>query len=180
MALSYENSNGPVGMTRQQWPAQNQIPLSPKEDTLVMFAHPQCPCTRASMDELNRIMAQCAGKIVAHVFFLKPQNFPDNWVETSLWRTASAIPGVTVHEDPGGLIAQKFGAETSGFVLLYDSQGNLLFKGGVTASRGHAGDNTGEDAIIALATGKGSPVKTTRVYGCSLVNKYDTQPEVAK
>lgn len=176
MILKYENASGATGVTPEHWPAGIRIPLDTKHDTLIMFAHPQCSCTRASIEELNRLLTKCDGRITAHVLFLKPPNFPDSWSQTDLWRSASAIPGVTVQEDPEGLIAQKFGAETSGFVLLYDPSGQLLFHGGITGSRGHAGDNTGEEAIIALATGENPGVKHTLVYGCSLLNESRSDP----
>ena len=122
------------------------------------------------MEELNRLMAQCGGQVAAHVFFFKPKMFSNDWMRTDLWRSATAIPGVTVHEDSDGARAQLFGAETSGYVLLYDTHGQLLFKGGITGSRGHAGDNAGESAVTALLTGQGASLRQTRVYGCSLLS----------
>jgi hypothetical protein len=80
---------------------------------------------------------------------------------------------VAVQADLKGLIGKKFGAETSGYVLLYNPAGQLLFSGGITGSRGHAGDNAGEDAIIALVNGQNPGVTHTSVFGCSLLNKPD-------
>lgn len=171
MVLRYENASGAVGPVTPHWPSVKQVSLDPARDTLVMFVHPKCPCTRATLGELNRIMAQCDGRIVAQVFFLQPKGFSDDWVHSGLWGTAAAIPGVTVHTDPQGLIGQKFGAETSGYVLLYNPAGQLLFSGGITGSRGHAGDNAGEDAIDALVSGQNSGLTHTTVYGCSLLNE---------
>jgi hypothetical protein len=186
MVLRYENTEGAVGATAERWPSVTQISLDSKHDTLVLFAHPKCPCTRATVEELNRIMTQCNGQLVAHVFFLQPAGFSDDWVRSGLWSTAAAIPGVTVQADPKGLIGQKFGAETSGYVLLYNPGGQLLFSGGITGSRGHAGDNAGEDAIVAFVNGRNSGVTHTSVFGCSLLNEplvctsnecaYSTQP----
>jgi hypothetical protein len=175
MVLRYENTSGTVGATAQHWPSVTQVALDPKRDTLVMFGHPKCPCTRATVGELNRLMAQGNGRVVAHVFFLQPAGFSDDWVRSGLWHDAAAIPGVTVQADPQGLIGQKFGAETSGYVLLYNPAGQLLFSGGITSGRGHAGDNAGEDAIIALVNGQNSGVTHTLVYGCSLLSEPGTQ-----
>src|SRR5882672_12720150 len=130
MILNYQNVSGSIGIAPEHWPAEAQITLDSKHDTLVMFAHPQCPCTRASMEELNRLLAQSEGRVTARVVFLKPGKFSDDWTKTDLWRSAAAIPGVTVHEDLDGAQARLFGAETSGDVLLYDIHGQLLFKGG--------------------------------------------------
>ena len=184
--LKYENTNGAVGTTLGHWPSVAQISFDTTHDTLVLFAHPKCPCTRATVGELNRIMTQCHGQLVAHVFFLQPAVFSADWVHSGLWSTAAAIPGVTVQADPRGLIGQKFGAQTSGYVLLYNPAGQLLFSGGITGSRGHAGDNAGEDAIIALVNGQNTGLTHTSVFGCSLLNEplactsnectYSTQP----
>jgi hypothetical protein len=175
MVLKYENTSGAVGPKTQRWPSLTQVALDPKRDTLVLFAHPKCPCTRATIGELNRLMAQCNGQVAAHVFFLQPAGFSGYWVRSGLWHDAAAIPNVTVQADPQGLIGQKFGAETSGYVLLYNPAGQLLFSGGITGGRGHAGDNAGEDAIIALVNGQNSGITHTLVYGCSLLNAPATQ-----
>lgn len=166
--INYESRAGGTGETPQRWPSQNLLSLDSKLDTLVMFAHPQCPCTRASMEELNQLLARSKNKVAAHVIFFRPANFPTNWAHADLWKTASTIPGLAIDEDIGGATAKKFGAETSGFVALYNPQGQLLFHGGITSGRGHAGDNEGESAIVALLAGRESSVKQMPVYGCSL------------
>ena len=180
MVLNYQKTSGQSGATPEDWPAGTQIALDSKRDTLVMFAHPRCSCTRASMEELNRLLAKCGGQIAANVIFFKPDNLPVGWEQTDLRQSALSIPGVTVLDDTNGVMAQKFGAETSGFVLLYDMHGKLLFRGGITDGRGHEGDNAGEEAIIALATGKNSTVKQTQVFGCSLLNKNCLTKGIAK
>jgi len=97
-----------------------------------------------------------------------------------LWRSATAIPSVTVHEDPDGAQARLFGAETSGDVLLYDMRGQLMFQGGITGSRGHVGDNAGESSIISFLAGRETGLKKTPVYGCSLLNEVNMQKEIAR
>ena len=180
MVLNYQNTRGSVGITPEHWPSETQIALDHNRDTLLMFVHPQCPCTQASMEEFNRLMAQCHGRVVAYVLFLKPSQLSNDWTRTNLWRSAAAIPDVTVQEDIDGTQARKFGAETSGYVLLYDPHGQILFKGGITDSRGHAGDNTGESVIISLVNGQNTNLKQTPVYGCSLLNKTCLLQEIAK
>jgi len=170
LILNYQNAHGAIGSTPDHWPAKTQISLDPERDTLVMFAHPQCPCTRASVEELNRLLAQVKGRVTAQVWFFKPGQLSADWSKTGLWRSAEAIPGVTVHDDIDGLQAALFGAETSGSVFLYDIRGRLLFKGGITGSRGHAGDNPGEASIVSLCAGQPVDLFQTPVYGCSLLN----------
>jgi len=83
-------------------------------------------------------MAHAGGQLDAQVFFYMPADEARKWARTDLWRTASAIPGVRIFEDHEAVVAKSFGAFTSGQTLLYDSTGHLLFKGGITASRGHS------------------------------------------
>jgi hypothetical protein len=52
--------------------------------------------------------------------------------------------------------------------MLYGSEGNLLFSGGITAARGHEGDNAGRSAIISCLTKSEAERNQTPVFGCSL------------
>jgi hypothetical protein len=171
--LNYESAPGQVGSVPSTWPVGSKVPLAANEQTLVMLAHPHCPCTRASMSELAQIMARVQGKVHAYVLFLKPQNSGPEWDDTDLRRSAAKIPGVTVLSDVDGAEARRFGAETSGHTFLFDYRGRLLFSGGITESRGHAGDNAGESAIVALANTHTSGRVTTFVFGCSLFDHRD-------
>jgi len=164
----YANSPGSGGQAPIGWPAESQIPFDASRPTLLMFAHPRCPCTRASLGELEVFLAQFPGQISARVVILKPAETVTNWEKTDLWRKASSIPDVTVYTDNAGIEARRFHAETSGQTLLYDRSGTLQFQGGITLSRGHAGDNPGRSALQELLReGHSSQVKTP-VFGCSL------------
>ena len=169
----YENTPGRVGALSQAWPAE-QIERTPDRPTLVMLAHPHCPCTAASVGELAQIMARLQGRVAAYVLFVKPKGAGSDWEDTDLRRSAEAIPGVKVVFDPDGAEARRFGAETSGHTQLFGTNGRLLFSGGITASRGHAGYNAGEHAIIALVNNQ-TPARTqTLVFGCSLASRSKT------
>ena len=164
--FAYENTPGDIGEVAQHWPATSQIRRAVDRPTLVMLAHPQCPCTRASVAELARIMAQMGGKVHAYVLFWMPKE--SGWDESSLRYSAAAIPGVTALSDVDGIEAERFGVETSGHTLLFNRDGHLLFSGGITVSRGHEGDNAGERALISLIRNGMTARPTTLVFGCSL------------
>ena len=170
--FSYETTPGTIGSIPQTWPAETKLVRSNDGATLVMLAHPHCPCTRATIGELAKIMAQTQGKLRAYVLFVVPHGVDLQWADTELRKTAAQIPGVTVVTDSNGEEAGRFGAKTSGHTLLFDSTGREVFSGGITAFRGHAGDNAGESAIVDLATehghGRNSEVKSTMVFGCPL------------
>jgi hypothetical protein len=166
--LNYENAPGAAGAPPQDWPAQSQIQRSKDQATLIMMAHPHCPCTRASISELAEVMAQVQGKVRAFVLFYKPQDAEDDWEKTALWENAAAIPGVTVVSDLNGQESQRFHIETSGHTMLFDAAGHLIFSGGITASRGHEGENAGVDAIVSLLRDNKSDRNNTLVFGCSI------------
>ena len=133
-----------------------------------MFLHPHCPCSRASLGELERLLAQVSKPPSVELVFLKPDGTPSDWAETDLWRSASAIPSAKVYCDKGGLEARRFNAATSGQTLLYDLEGRLRFQGGITVERGHAGDNPGRTALRELLQEGHSQQTKTPVFGCEL------------
>jgi len=169
----YQTTPGKVTQSVEDWPADSLLDRDLNRPTLVMFAHPHCPCTRASIGELSLIMAHCPDRVKTRVLFYKPSNFSAGWEKTDLWASAAAIPGVTVACDEAGFEAKKFRATTSGYVVLYDANGSLLFRGGITGSRGHSGDNVGRSAIEAILENRTAERKRTSVFGCPLLGQID-------
>lgn len=169
---SYATQPGHPASPPRFWPSNVQVEQAKGRFTLLMFAHPQCECTRATLGELAILMAHTNGQLDADVFFYLPPGEDGAWARTDLWRAAAAIPNVHPFEDRDADMAKHFGVFTSGQALLYSSDGLLLFSGGITPFRGHAGDNAGRSTVTALVQGvvptwKNSPV-VTRVFGCSL------------
>jgi hypothetical protein len=164
----YENTPGTAAQPPHQWPADSKIPPARDHATLVMLAHPHCPCTRATIGELASIMAHSQGRLTAYVLFLKPAGFSEEWEKSDLWRSAESIPGVTAVIDDEGAEANRFHAATSGQTLLYDAGGRLLFSGGITGSRGHSGDNAGHSAIVSLVNAGVAEQTESFVFGCPL------------
>jgi hypothetical protein len=113
-------------------------------------------------------MARVQRNASAYVLLLKPEGTDADWDDTELRRKAAAIPGVTVVTDVDGIEAHRFGAETSGHTLLFDATGRLVFSGGITESRGHAGDNVGENAIVSFINQQKKGTNQSFVFGCPL------------
>jgi hypothetical protein len=131
---------------------------------LVLFAHPECPCTRASLAELARLLARFEDRLTADVVFLRPSDVGAAWDGSDLWRTASAMPGVTAVRDDDGVEAVRFRATTSGAAVLYDARGRLLFRGGLTSARGPRRRQRRPPAHqLAASHGPGGPLRRTRV-----------------
>jgi len=164
----YESMPGDSAAAPVQWPSASAIPRHEHAPTLVMFAHPRCPCTRASIAELERLVTTVGASLRPVVVFLKPDSVDAGWEQTDLWRTAAAIPGAQVIGDRNGEEARRFGVETSGHALLYDDVGQLLYSGGITAARGHQGDNAGRSALVRLLSQESTDDRALPVFGCPL------------
>jgi hypothetical protein len=90
------------------------------------------------------------------------------WSKTGLWRAVERIRGATLKVDIDGIAAKRFGTATSGHVIVYDPSGRLVFEGGITAGRGHQGDNTGHKAITDIVEGRIPIVTHMPVFGCAI------------
>ena len=164
----YENKAGAAALAPSDWPAKSTLQRVPDRPTLVLLAHPRCPCTRTSIHELARLMARADGRVMAYVIFIKPDGTEADWERSDTWSRASEIPGVSVIRDDQGLEAQNFDARSSGQTMLYDKDGKLIFSGGITSGRGEEGDNSGETTIASLVNNEKALVHETSVFGCPL------------
>jgi hypothetical protein len=174
----YQMTPGAAAAASAAWPSEVAIPLARDRATLIMFIHPQCPCSNSSLGELANVLARRGDRVAAYVAVFNPAGQADSWCQTDLWHAAEAIPEVHVLVDSGGTLARRFGVATSGQALLYDASGRLLFNGGITESRGHFGDNAGEAAVIAILDPKEPPPPATiscAVFGCP-INSQPTLP----
>ena len=168
-ALSlYTSTPGKPGARGSQWPADSAIPFDPNRPNVVVFVHPRCPCSRATLAELERALATTGQRAAVHVVLFRPEQASPSWERTDIRIRAAAIPGVLVWTDTGGIEANHFGAETSGLVVVYGASGDLLFQGGVTAYRGHEGDNTGSAELMRLINGGTVGHRSTPVFGCPI------------
>ena len=122
------------------------------------------------MGELTQLMTHAREHLAANVVFVNPGGFDPDWVHSDLWNLARAIPGVRVSEDDG-TEARRFGAATSGQTMLYGADGQLLFSGGITAGRGHFGDNAGLSSLESILHGEPAEFSRTSVFGCALLDR---------
>ncbi|MEW6055489.1 MAG: hypothetical protein AB1540_02660 [Bdellovibrionota bacterium] len=165
----YSNTPGDAALPLQKvWPAKTQLVRDSDKANLVIFAHPHCPCSKATVGELERLIPHIQGKVKSLVVFFKPKAKDEAWVKSDLWQKAQGLSEVQAIVDEDGLEAQRFGAKTSGQAFLYDNQGKLAFQGGLTRERGHMGDSQGRDAILHfIKTGKAT-LASAPVFGCAL------------
>jgi len=134
---------------------------------LFVALHPRCPCSRATVRELAKILTRAPGKSDVTVLMFKPANEPDSWIEGGLAEDCRGLK-CQVRPDPDGNLAAALGNITSGGVALYDATGKLRYQGGITAARGHEGDNLGEQAVIEILQGSNKNHQSMPVFGCPI------------
>ena len=166
----YSNTPSATDLAPAAWPVESRLLRSSRQPTLVMFAHPHCPCTWASVAELSKLMARVSDRLSVHVLFMRASSEGERWEETDIVRRARAMPGAVTTIDADGSEAALFRARTSGETMLYGMDGRLLFHGGITPSRGHEGDNLGLTRIVSLVTTGVSDKSESAVYGCALAD----------
>ncbi len=168
---SYSHRIGAASSTPVVWPTQSHLMRDENQATLVVFLHPRCPCSEATISELERVVAHCQDRLTIHTVFEKSTVTEP---KTSLKSMAGRLPGNINYHDESGVEGRNFGATTSGYTLLFDKGGHLLFNGGATSERGHAGDNLGSSLLLAAIRKASSSSSlsvnpaNTPVFGCPL------------
>jgi hypothetical protein len=165
MLWAYAGTPGPPAAALPAWPAA-AFARDAGKPALVLFLHPQCPCSRATVSELARRLAEVHASPAVYALIYRPSEARAGWEHTDLWDSAAAIPGVHVMTDDGGAMAHAFGAIVSGQALLYDAAGALQFSGGITGARGHEGDNPGHSAVREFLNGDHRPRRAHRSGAC--------------
>src|SRR6185436_7528809 len=130
---AYASKPGPLAVrpTPATWPSDSSLVRDHEGMTAIMFVHPDCPCTRASLGELEGAVRGTHARILVVL----------RSADDDVARRIARIPGAVALVDRGD--AARFGAATSGYTVVYDAAGALRFAGGITESRGHAGRNVG-------------------------------------
>jgi hypothetical protein len=175
MLWAYADTPGPPATAKAMWPAGASFTRDTRGPVLVLFLHPQCPCSRATIGELARLLAGAPAPAAIYALVYRPADAEAGWERTDLWDSAAAMQGVHVMTDVGGAQARVFGAHVSGQTLLYSVTGSLLFSGGITGARGHEGDNPGRTALTSILAGETPGASRTPVFGCYLYAESDVK-----
>lgn len=165
----------PAADERPAWPAEVELAravtgtASATGPTLIVCLHPRCPCSDATLDALETLLAS-SKTATAYALFALPDAAPAGWADADLVARARTIPGLRVVLDRGGRQCSALGAKSSGQTFLYDASGRLSFAGGLTPGRGERGEVDGTRFIADALSGLPAPRQTLRtdVFGCAL------------
>lgn len=148
------------------WPEDTSLSLDSDAPTILLFAHPRCPCTRATIRQLATLPADLRVSVTLVLSGPGLRTYENQPLAT----LANELLEAEIALDPTGAEARRFGAHTSGHIVAYSPSGQLLFSGGITPGRGHEGPT---DALAALAftlrTNEPSP-HASLVFGCPILN----------
>ena len=163
-----EDSKSPA-----HWPAASTIARMNERLTLVLFLHPQCPCSQATIAELELLSELVPPALQPDVCVVAsfPRSGGESWNFSPLLARAARLPHTRGLVDPGGLEAALFDARVSGAVMLFDATGRRLYNGGVTMARGHEGLSTGLRSVAALLVDRHAQVKSIPPFGCRIVRE---------
>lgn len=158
-----EQESGPA-----TWPHAEPRPGAGQAPLLLVFIHPGCSCTHATLQELDRLLAENHGPIdvVLEVYRSKAMvnSGYSSVLDVTPWFDRRAI----LAADVDGRMARLFRARTSGEVLLYSEGGVLLFQGGMTAERAQLGRSVGA-VRLHQALLSGLPARDqSPVFGCPI------------
>jgi len=170
----FETTPGREAAARVSWPAKSRIAPARDGWTLVMLIHPHCSCSRASLQELERIIELSGASLHTHVLVYRPADFKSGWEKTETFQAATHLQRAHVVVDTDGQEARLFGGFTSGQTFLYDREGALRFTGGITSLRGHAGVNRGSMDVVDIVHTKASRA-THPVFGCAIVTNIESE-----
>lgn len=173
---SYENTPGATAHFSSHIPARHNVALDAERPTIIVFAHPHCPCSRASISELTKSLSQFQNKFRTKVYFYIPPGKDIQWAHSSLWEKTQRLPDTEVFIDPDGKIARAFEAKISGETFVLSPQDKILYHGGMTASRGHEGESAGSRGLADIARRGVASVVESPVFGCSLFKEETLSP----
>ncbi|MBN9414344.1 hypothetical protein ABS71_22830 [bacterium SCN 62-11] len=147
--MLYECTPGRAALPPEHYPGTGALPR------LILFLHPRCPCSRATVDELTQIGPLPQLEIVLSQ-------------ASSAGALKAQFPQAELVSDPEGIERELYHAWTSGQLVGYSADGRLGFCGGITASRGQRGASLGRAHLLAWLHGQ--PQQQASVFGCPLVN----------
>lgn len=134
-----------------------------QKTTVLVFLSAKCPCS-ASHEGLLSQMA----KDFPEVEFVGIHSNADEPKELSQQHFAAANLSFPIIQDKSGKLADELGAYKTPHVFVFNSQGQLLYSGGVTDS--HVGPTAKtaflKQALLEIRQGKTPTTKEGRTLGC--------------
>jgi len=174
---NYTFVSAELSHTQNMLPSETDLSPDFEHSLLLVFVHPKCACTIATLEELKTLWSRLSQRRVAPMpaltFVVRTPEELSGWDETPIVRMCREFAGGHVYFDANGVETRRFGITTSGTLALYGSHENLLYIGGITQSRGHRGPSAGSEQLFrALETGRAC-TSNVPVFGCLMFSGSD-------
>lgn len=164
--MQYKAEPGTQSQPPKVAPTANE-PHSSLNNQLLVFLHPQCACSFATLNELKRLMHSINDTPTLTIYFA--DIMPIAELKThGLWELATSISSAHVTIDTDNQRIDTFDQHVSGNILFYNRDGQLAFNGGITSSRGHEGDSQGKLKLMAILNQESPAYASSETYGCRL------------
>lgn len=137
----------------------------PGQPHMLVFIHRQCPCSKATLQQL---IDQGEKSLPMTVVWIGDADDAGRNAK-ALQALADRLKAQTL-SDTDGRLAERFGARTSGHVVVYDADGALAYTGGLTPGRGMVGPSGGVLALVDIAGGQAPDHAALPVFGCPLTH----------
>jgi hypothetical protein len=134
----------------------------PQSLLLVVVLDTECPSSIPTIDNIVQLPESTRDHLRLRLILTGP-----NVKTAPLTAKCTAIPNVDIQNIPEKDVVALYGASKSGEAFLYDSNGRLVFSGGLTSGLGCPGRSDGICAIEAAAAGQ-QTITTAPVYGMNL------------
>lgn len=175
LLMRYSATPGSDSRSPLTWPVDVDYLGLENTASLLVFIHPKCACTFASLSEFERLAVEVDEPFQTVFLVDCPKSNLSTWEQSSVVKRCQSILSARVVIDIDGNLAKKFNATTSGYCLLY-SEGRLAFQGGITSERGHEGESLGRGALREILRGRSTTVRQTPVFGCELFRSHQDLP----
>ena len=89
---AYADRPGDSGAPPAVWPAQSRVKRDGRRPTVLIFLHPQCPCSRASLAELVHVVERCRTRVLRSTPCCWPVQAFDRWGRSRIEQDLAGIP----------------------------------------------------------------------------------------
>jgi hypothetical protein len=152
------------------WPLASGLKLGRDERTLLVFLHPKCTCSQATVAQIVKLKERARNGFRIILAVWQPASSDGSW-DSLTPLGVDQLSDYQVAWDRGGRLAGLFDAHTSGQIFIYEKDGRLVFAGGATSSRGGADEGPSLAALESLLQEKGNSysvgLRSMPVFGCS-------------
>lgn len=141
--------------------------LKGKNGALIIFMSAQCPVVKAYADRINALAKDYQAKGVTVIGMNSNATESLDYIKSNMTERSYGFPMLI---DKGNVIADKFGAQFTPEVYLFDKEGKLVYRGAIDNDR--SGENITarplQDAVDAVVAGKAVAKAETKAFGCSI------------